>query len=53
MIFVYGTYMEKIIEPEVMSKLKPYFEGIYDYWVVGISKSRDGKVGGNQGSERG
>ena len=53
MIIVYGTYMEKIIKPEAMSKLKPYLEGIYDNWIVGVLRSRDGKAGGDQGSERG
>ena len=45
--------MEKIIKPEATSKLEPYFEGIDDYWIVGVLRGRDGKAGGDQGSKRG
>lgn len=44
--------MEKIIKPEVTSKLKPYFEGNYDYGIVSVLRDRDGKAGGDKGSKR-
>ena len=49
MIVTYRADVKKIVKPEALSELDPYFDCVYDNWIISKIRNRQGKTGRDQG----